>query len=373
MDFTFTEDQIMYRDRVADMLGKEVTADGIRDSWQSETGIDPSLRQQLVDMGLTAMLVPEKFGGLGLTDVDFILLAEECGKVALPEPLVDSSLVSTSMLASLAEGNDGTAARCGDLLAQIAEGSISVATGHWINPYINFAANADWLLLPYGNEMHLLAAEAVKFERQKSLDPSRRLYKIDWHPTKKTRVADGPAGAEQWRGALNRGALGTAAQLLGLAQAMVDLAVKYSCERQQFGNPIGKNQAVKHLMANCAVRVEFAKSVVHRSSYTTSLFPARADFAVSHAKVAAGQAALLSAKNGIQVHGAMGYTWECDFHIWMKRSWALEKSWGDAGFHKNRIHEWLLNPKALLGAENTFGKSKVLPADQVSQINQEVT
>ena len=70
----------------------------------------------------------------------------------------------------------------------------------------------------------------------------------------------------------------------------------------------------------------------------------------------AGEAALLAAKNSIQSFGAMGYTWECDLHIWMKRSWALDKFWGHAGFHKNRLHQWLLNPNAKIGAEMTFGE-----------------
>jgi alkylation response protein AidB-like acyl-CoA dehydrogenase len=77
---------------------------------------------------------------------------------------------------------------------------------------------------------------------------------------------------------------------------------------------------------------------------------------VSHAKVAAGEAALLAAKNSIQCHGAMGYTWECDLHIWMKRAWALDKFWGHPGFHKSRLHSWLMNPNAKIGADKTFGE-----------------
>lgn len=95
--------------------------------------------------------------------------------------------------------------------------------------------------------------------------------------------------------------------------------------------------------------------MVYRAAYTVSVAPARADYVVSHAKAATSAAALLSARNSTQVHGAMGYTWECDLQIWAKRAWALDKAWGDSGFHKNRIHEWLLNPNALIGAENTFG------------------
>jgi len=212
------------------------------------------------------------------------------------------------------------------------------------------------LLLTYGEEVHLVARDAVTLDAHKSVDPSRRLFRVSgWKPTLDTRVVDGQESARLWRAALNRGTLGTAAQLLGLSEAMVDQAVRYSSEREQFGRPIGANQAVKHLLADCAVQNEFAKPVVYRAAYTTAVNPRRADCVVSHAKVAAATAALLSARNCIQVHGAMGYTWECNLHIWAKRTWALDKAWGDSGFHKNRIHEWLLIPEVPLGPENTFG------------------
>jgi len=93
--------------------------------------------------------------------------------------------------------------------------------------------------------------------------------------------------------------------------------------------------------------------------------PTRADWAVSHAKVSATQAAQLAARQCIQVFGAMGYTWECDVHIWAKRVWALANEWGDSGFHKNRIHEWLVQPKALLGPEFTFGRRNIRDAELI--------
>jgi alkylation response protein AidB-like acyl-CoA dehydrogenase len=357
VEFTFNDDQRVFRESLAAMLAQEVSPESIRGRWTTASGFDQKSWQQLADMGLTAMLIPEQLGGLGLNEVDFVQLAQECGKVALPEPLVDSALVAGQLLADLVACDKGFADRGSELLQQVADGSVKLAAGHRVNPYLNFAAEADWLLLAHGEEVHLVAKDQLHCIAQKSLDPSRRLYRVDWTPSAESRVADGQQGAQLWRSALNRGALGSAAQLLGLAEAMVQQAVQYSTDRQQFGRPIGTNQAVKHLLADCAVRIEFAKAVVYRAAYTTSVEPGRADCAVSHAKVAATAAALLSARNCTQVHGAMGYTWECDLQIWTKRSWALDKAWGDAGFHKNRIHEWLLNPRALLGAEYTFGAS----------------
>ncbi|MBT8140558.1 MAG: acyl-CoA/acyl-ACP dehydrogenase [Gammaproteobacteria bacterium] len=357
MDFTFNQDQMAFRDSLASMLADAVSSESIRARWQTQSGFNRDTWQQLAEMGITGMLVPVAVGGMQMDEVDFVMLAEECGRVALPEPLVDIAQVSTRMLAELVQANPAFAEQGNALLAQLADGSALVIAGHMINPYQNFASEADYFLLPHGEEVHLLSRDQVSLTAHKSLDPSRRLARIEWTPAAETRIVDGQQGALLWRAALNRGALGAAAQMLGLAQAMLAQTVQYSCDREQFGKAIGSNQAVKHLLADCAVRIEFARPVVYRAAYTTSVEPQRADCAVSHAKTAAASAALLCARHCTQVHGAMGYTWECDLHIWAKRSWALDKNWGDEGFHKNRIHEWLLNPRALFGAEYTFGAS----------------
>ena len=356
MNFTFNDDQLLFRDTVRDLLTHEVTAERIRQRWDSATGIDSAALKSMVDLGLTAALVPEAQGGLGLNAVDFILLAEECGRAALPEPIVDSCLVATPMLVDADRALDGGNSCLLELLEGIAAGEQTVLCGTSINPYINYAHCADYLLLPHGNEVHLVAVKDVELERQTSVDLSRRLSKVNWIPRSETCIASGEMGADLWRSSLNRGALGNAAQLLGLTEAMVARSVQFATDREQFGRPIGVNQAVKHLLADCAVKAEFAKPAIYRAAYTVAVAPTRADWSVSHAKASAGDAANTASRNCTQVHGAMGYTCECDLHIWMKRAWTLDREWGDAGFHKNRIHEWLLQPKALLGPEYTFGR-----------------
>lgn len=355
MDFTFSQDQQMFQEALAALLASEVPAARIRGRWQSDSGLDAALEQQLVELGLPAMLVPEALGGLGLDATDFIKLAETCGQFALPEPAVEQALVAAPLLVDIitAQTSPGGPAA---VLEQLLAGQCRVAVGHILNPYINFAASADYFLLGHGSDVHLLPAAQVQLDAVKSVDPSRRLAAVNWQPSKATCVADGELGAACWRAALNRGALGNAAQLIGLADAMVKQAVAYAGDRQQFGKPIGVNQAVKHLLADCAVQIEFARPPVYRAAYTAAQAATRADWAVSHAKVVAGEAAQLAARNCIQVFGAMGYTWECDLQIWAKRGWVLDREWGDSGFHKNRVHEWLVQPNALIGPEYTFGR-----------------
>ena len=152
--------------------------------------------------------------------------------------------------------------------------------------------------------------------------------------------------------ALDRAALAGAAQQLGVTQQMLDIAVRYATERHQFGKPIGSFQAVKHMLANVAVKLEFARPVVYRAAFAVAHnAPARA-MATSQAKVMASEAAVFAAKTTHQVHGAMGYCWECDLHIWMKRAWALDLAWGTSPWHRQRLADAVIDGAA---AWESFG------------------
>jgi len=347
MDFTFTEDQMLFRESVRDFLVHEVTPERIRASWETATGRDPALWGQLAELGLTGMTVPEAHGGLGMTELDFVLLAQECGYVALPEPLVHTVLVAVPMLRDIG----------GELAAQwlpkIAAGEAKVIVGLQQNLLVEDAHVADLLLLQQGATLLAATPEQVRLQHNESIDPSRKLFAVEVLQGART-VASDICAATLVADALNRGALGCAAQALGLAQRMIDLSVRYTSERQQFGKPIGSFQAVKHHMANVAVRLEYAKAPTHRAAYAVAHGQAVAAHAVSHAKLVACEAANLAAKNSHQVHGAMGYTWEVDLHIFMKKAWALANTWGDAGFHKTRVGEHIFAAGAPLGAGATF-------------------
>jgi alkylation response protein AidB-like acyl-CoA dehydrogenase len=347
MDFTFSEDQLLFQESVRDFLVNEVTPERIRAGWETDSGRDDALWQQLTELGLVGMTVPEEFGGLGMSELDFVLLAQECGYVALPEPLVHTALVAVPLLKDIG----------GDLAAQwlprIAAGEARVIVGLQQNLLVEDAHVADLLLLQHGGALYAFTPEQVELRYNESVDPSRKLYAVDIKADV-TPLAEGETAAELAAASLNRGALGCAAQALGLAQRMVDISVQYTSERQQFGKVIGSFQAVKHHMANVAVRLEYAKAPVHRAAYSIANREEIAGHAVSQAKLMACEAANLAAKNSIQVHGAMGYTWEVDLHIFMKKAWALANTWGDAGYHKARIAEHIFADGAHLGAGATF-------------------
>jgi alkylation response protein AidB-like acyl-CoA dehydrogenase len=187
----------------------------------------------LVELGLTSLTVPEEQDGMGMNELDFILLAQECGYAGLPEPLVDTMLIGVPLLAALDESH---AVLKQHWLARVAEGRARLAIAEPGNPLVGDAHVADLLLLAHGDEVHAVESGAVRLTRNVSVDPSRQLFQVDWTPTSATCVASGEQGCRLWTSAFNRGALGSAAQLLGLAKRMVDLAVDYTFERKQFGS-----------------------------------------------------------------------------------------------------------------------------------------
>ena len=148
-------------------------------------------------------------------------------------------------------------------------------------------------------------------------------------------------GAEDAAAAFDRGALGTAAQLVGLGRRMLDLSVAYAGERRQFAKPIGAQQAVKHHLADAAMALRFAVPPVYRAAWSMATGAASAPRDVSMAKAMASDAARLCGRQALQCHGAIGYTVEYDLHLYLKRAEALARSWGDAAWHRDRV-AWAL-------------------------------
>ncbi|MCD1638209.1 acyl-CoA/acyl-ACP dehydrogenase [Pseudomonas stutzeri] len=350
MDFTFTDDQLAFREAISRFLMTEAPPEMLRDIWETEEGRSPELRRKMAEQGLTALSVPEAQGGLGMDDIAWSLLTQELGYYAIPDSLADTAYVATGLLAGLPEGTP----RRDELLEKIAEGAVRIAVGHPVNLLVADAHLAEVLLLEHDGEVHAVPRAEIDIERNPSIDSSRRLGRISWNPTAQTRMAGADTGRALWRATLNRGALAVAGQSLGLAQRMLDLSVDYVVQRKQFGKPIGSFQAIKHHLADVAGKIEFAKPVLYRAAHALANGDSQVDVHVSHAKLACCEAAWLAARHGIQVHGAMGYTWEVDLQMFMKRAWALDSAWGDRACHKSRVATAILADGAAVGPQFTF-------------------
>lgn len=349
MDFTFDDQQLEFRDAIRKFLMVEAAPEMLREIWETKSGRSGSLRAKLADQGLTALSVPEAHGGIGQSDLDWVLIQQELGYYAIPDSLTDTAYLAVYLLNRLPDAKLGKT-----WLPKIASGRARIALGHPSNPFIADAENADLILLWHKDEVHVQKPDKAQLTLNPSIDMSRRLYKLDWTPGDASRVCSATQGRVLWEGLLNRAALAISAQLLGLAQRMLDLGIDYAAQRKQFGKPIGSFQAVKHHLADVAVKIEFAKPVLFNAANSLVLNKPLVAVHTSHARLAAGEAALLAARKSMQVHGAMGYTWEADLQMFMKRAWALEASWGSRAFHKQRIEQHILSGGSALGPGATF-------------------
>jgi alkylation response protein AidB-like acyl-CoA dehydrogenase len=332
MHFQFTDDQVLFRDAVRELLDKECPAAHVRAMWDSETGRAPELWAKLAEMGVVGLTVPEAHGGLGLDEVDLVLILEETGRAALPEPIVETTAVGAPLLREL-----------GALDRLPRQGVVTVGLEQF--SYVADAHVADVLVLQRGDELHALAREAVELVPLPSVDRARRIFAVTWAPGDGACIAEGASAYQATARAFERGALATAAQLLGVADRLVEVAAEYARERQQFGKPIGSFQAVKHHLANALLALEFARPVTYRAAYSVAHEHADTATHVSMAKAYASDAATLAARTALQVHGAIGYTWEHDLHLWMKRAWALAPAWGDASWHRDRVARAVLSER----------------------------
>jgi alkylation response protein AidB-like acyl-CoA dehydrogenase len=317
--FAFTDDQLAFRDAVSDLLEKECPPSVVRAAWENDTGRTDGAWGALGEMGVLSVLAPESVGGLGMTELDLVLLLEASGRYALPEPLVEHAMVAAP-------------------IAPAGLGTVTAALGP--SPFVPYADSADAVLVEDDERLLLVARAALVVEPRGSVDHSRHVALVDWDVSAgEVTELGGPDALEQ---AFNRGALGTAAQLLGLAASMLDTTVEYVAQRQQFGAPIGSQQAIKHKVADVRVALEFARPLTYRAADSLAQGDPGASVHVSMAKARAGDVAALAARHALQCHGAIGYSFEYDLHLWMKRAWALVGSWGDGAWHRERVARAIL-------------------------------
>jgi alkylation response protein AidB-like acyl-CoA dehydrogenase len=349
MHFSFTDQQLEFRDAVRQVLAKECTTDDVRAAYAAP-GARTSRWATLAELGVTGLTVPEAHGGLGLGLVDLVPLIEEAGRVALPEPLAATTGIAAPLLADVANGGSAgrSGARATVLLAGIAEGDLTAAVAdiRWPDLPVPGADGAELLVLvantPAGPEFHALEGSKATITPTPSLDPTRRLGMPTWQPSAETLLLAGNAARIAIDRTADRAAVVTGAELLGLADAMIVMTAGYAKDRRQFGKPIGSFQAVKHLVAGAQVLLEFARPVVYGAAWALDQGSPDAARAASVAKAYASESALEAARVSLQVHGAIGYTWECDLHLFLKRTWALAEAWGSAADHRARLLDSLL-------------------------------
>jgi alkylation response protein AidB-like acyl-CoA dehydrogenase len=294
-----------------------------------------ALWRKLAGLGVTALAVPERCGGLGASLADVVVACEELGHHAVPGPVAESVAAVPALITALADERlcarwlPGLAA--GDLIATLA-----------LPPWLPYAADADaagLVLLAEPGVVRLAAAGA----RHQSVDPARSLSDVRCGEA----LARGPAVAGAAARALAAGPLASAAQLLGAGRALLEASVRHAGQRVQFGRPVGAFQAVKHQLADVAIGLEFARPLLDAAAIALTDGPGpdgtgtdgtgTAARDVSAAKVACTDAAHRAARVALQVHGAIGYTQEHDLHLWLTKVRALAGAWGSQAEHRARV------------------------------------
>jgi alkylation response protein AidB-like acyl-CoA dehydrogenase len=304
MDFELSDDQVALQEGIRSFCTGRFPIATVR-SLEEVGGVDRGLWHELADMGVFSLRRSAADGGVGLGWADAVLVFEELGRALVPGPIVwthlASGLVDDGLVVGGIESDD-----------------------------------------PYGVVEHLAALDRLVVlddDGVRSIDPGAVTATpletpLDPLTPVSVLVGDRPPGdhlldADGARGLRLGGAALTAAYLLGISEAATDLAVDYSKQRVQFDRPIGTFQALKHLMADMLVRTEVARGAVYAAGVTLDEpSVGSVDRAVAAAKITAAEAAISNAQTGIQVHGGMGYTWEVDAHLHLKRAYVLDQSFG---------------------------------------------
>jgi alkylation response protein AidB-like acyl-CoA dehydrogenase len=277
---------------------------------EASGGVDRGRWRELAEAGVFTLRRPESAGGVGLGLREGVLVFEELGRALVPGPLVASSLA-----AGVVDG---------EVVGSVERDGLVVESLGALDALVVRDGSGLWAVDPSEVE-----GQAVV----RPLDPLTPVTRVESLP--QGSQVGGPDEAARWR---VEGAALTAAVQLGSAEATLDAAVAYAKERTQFDRPIGTFQAIKHLLADMLVRVEVARAAVWAAGATVDQpdvgDPARA---ASAAKVLADEAALANGKAAIQVHGGMGFTWEVDAHLHLKRAWVLATQFGSTEHHSEAL------------------------------------
>ena len=350
MRFGRTPEQHAFSGALDDLLGGADVAAASRAWAEGDHSSGLKLWQRLAELGVTGLLVPEERGGVGATSVDLAVALERLGYHGVPGPWIESVAVVPVLLAGtpdsdvlqrVASGEAVISVACAGraLDADICERTYAVSDRGGLTVSDTSRPPADGgspLVEPgerrrAGVETSTVASatvhRAVVRGGRTSVDPTRRLFDV----TQGVEIA--PADPT----ALDLGTLACSAQLLGAGLRLLDDTVAYVKQRTQFGRPIGEFQAVKHLLTDVRVALDFAAPLVHNAAVEVEAGTPTAGRAVSAAKVAAGDAAYLASRTALQAHGAIGYTREFDVSLWILKVRALVGAWGTPAEHRARI------------------------------------
>jgi alkylation response protein AidB-like acyl-CoA dehydrogenase len=365
MYFDLTDEQQAIRATARDFLAARYKSERIRALADTEHGFEQSDWEEMAELGWPGLALPEEWGGQGLGIVELAVLCEEMGYALAPSPLISNTVVGIALslcgsddqrerfLRPLASGklrgtpalwDAGTGASIGSFSMEAgSDGDDVVLDGEKV--LVMDAAAADFFLVATADgRRHIVerGASGVSVVRAVSIDATRPLYSVRFDGVRVAGENTLPASADDYYPVFFRACVALAAESTGVAQRAMEMAVAYAKDRQQFGRPIGSYQAVSHRCAQMLLETENARSAVYGAAWAADAAPESLPLAASMAKAYASDAGWRVPDASIQVHGGIGFTWEHDLHLFLKRGRANASTLGDAKWHRDRVADAVL-------------------------------
>jgi alkylation response protein AidB-like acyl-CoA dehydrogenase len=370
VNFAFSDEQEQLRDAVRRFLEAKSPSAEVRRLMETDDGYDPSVWAQMAnELGLQSLHIPEEYGGQGFTFLELGIVLEEMGRVLLCAPYFSSVVLAADTIL-----NAGTDAEKAELLPGIASGetiaalALTEANGRWDASGIELVAKssgdswtldgtksfvidghiADLVVVAArlegtsgedGVALFTVAGDAAGITRTQlaTMDQTRKQAKIDFAGVAATPLGTPGEGWAPLAKTLDQAAACLANEMVGGAQAVLDMSVEYAKVRVQFGRPIGSFQAIKHKCADMLLEVESGKSAAYYAAWAAAEDNEELPVAASLAKAYCSDAYFHSSAENIQIHGGIGFTWEHDAHLYFKRAKSSEILFGDATYHRELL------------------------------------
>ena len=344
MQFDLDEDRALLKQATRELLEKESPLAAARAVMeQTAEGFSKALLHQLAGLGYLGLALPESQGGSGVGHVGLAAVLEEMGRAALPGPFLDLVLAAELLAGSPGEPAAGWLKRllAGEAIVVLADREsldgreaaprASCADGRVTGTklFVPFGAYADALLVTTAQGLALAKRPSAGWNAVAltTIDHAQRFAEIRLDAPA-TLLCDAQAAAPRLAAAARLGALGASALLLGLMERALEITLAYMRERHAFRAPIASFQALQHRSADMLMRTEATRAAVYRAAWTADHEPARAPLVIAAAKVWAGDAGRQVCGEAIQLHGGVGFTWEYDPHVYLKRVKTLEQFYG---------------------------------------------
>jgi alkylation response protein AidB-like acyl-CoA dehydrogenase len=370
LNFTFSEEQEELRRTIRRFLDDKSPSTEVRRLMETPDGYDEAVWKQMAqELGLQALHIPEKYGGQGFTFVELGIVLEEMGRALLCAPFFSTvgvvanailnagteeqkkallpGIASGETIATLALGEPDKGWTAADVTLEAKDGVLNgtktyVIDGATAN-LIVVAARESGTTGADGISLYTVRGDAEGLSRKtlEAIDLTRKLAQLDFSNVKGELLG---ARGQAWpalQRTLDHAAVALAAEMCGGAQRCLDMAVQYAKDRVQFGRPIGSFQAIKHKCADMLLEVESAKTAMYYALWVAAADDPELSVVAPMAKAYAADAFFKAARDNIQVHGGIGFTWEHDAHLYYRRAKSDELMFGDAPYHRELLAQRL--------------------------------